>query len=40
MKAIEMPFINVLWMGTVVLMLGFSVAVFRRYKDFSKSLRG
>jgi cytochrome c-type biogenesis protein CcmF len=38
MKAIEMPFINILWLGTIVLMMGFSVAIYRRYKEFRKSL--
>ena len=38
MKAIEMPFINVLWLGTIVLMLGFSVAIYRRYTEFRKSV--
>ena len=37
MKAIEMPFINVLWLGTIVLMIGFSIAIARRYKEFKKS---
>jgi cytochrome c-type biogenesis protein CcmF len=37
MKAIEMPFINILWLGTIVLMLGFSVAIYRRYTEFRKS---
>jgi len=37
MKAIEMPFINVLWLGTIVLMFGFSVATYRRYKEFRKT---
>ncbi len=37
MKAIEMPFINILWLGTIVLMFGFSVATYRRYKEFRKS---
>jgi cytochrome c-type biogenesis protein CcmF len=35
-KAIEMPLINVLWLGTCVLMVGFTVAMVRRFKDFSK----
>jgi cytochrome c-type biogenesis protein CcmF len=34
-KAIEMPLINVLWLGTGVLMIGFTVAMVRRFKDFS-----
>ncbi len=36
MKALEKPLINVLWLGTLVLMLGFSVAIYRRYSEFSK----
>jgi len=38
MKAIEMPFINILWLGTIVLMIGFSVATYRRYKEFKKTV--
>jgi cytochrome c-type biogenesis protein CcmF len=38
MKAIEMPFINVLWLGTIILMMGFTVAIVRRYKEFKKSV--
>ncbi len=38
MKAIEMPFINVLWIGTIVLMIGFTVAIVRRYKEFKRSV--
>ena len=38
MKAIEMPFINVLWLGSLVLMLGFVVAISRRYKEFKRSV--
>lgn len=36
MKAIEKPLINVLWIGTLVLMLGFGVATYRRYGEFVK----
>jgi cytochrome c-type biogenesis protein CcmF len=36
MKAIEKPLINVLWAGTILLMIGFGIAVNRRYKDFIK----
>ncbi len=36
MKAIEKPFINVLWIGTLVTLVGFSVAGYRRYKEFSQ----
>ena len=37
MKAIEMPFINVLWLGTIVLMMGFAIAISRRYQEFKRS---
>ena len=36
MKALEKPFINVLWLGTFVLILGFLMASFRRFRDFVK----
>jgi cytochrome c-type biogenesis protein CcmF len=36
MKAREMPFINVLWIGTGVLVVGFCMAMGRRYSDFRK----
>jgi cytochrome c-type biogenesis protein CcmF len=36
MKAMEKPLINVLWIGTLVLMLGFGIAIFRRYTEFVK----
>ncbi len=36
MKAIEKPYINVLWLGTFVLMIGFGIATARRFKDFAK----
>lgn len=32
-KAMEKPFINVLWLGTGVLMMGFFVAMTRRFKE-------
>jgi cytochrome c-type biogenesis protein CcmF len=38
MKAIEMPFINILWLGTIVLMMGFTIAIVRRYKEFKRSV--
>ena len=37
MKALEKPLINVLWIGTLVLILGFSIAIYRRYNEFSAS---
>ena len=36
LKAIEKPLINILWLGTLVLMFGFGVAVVRRYQEFKK----
>lgn len=35
-KAKEFPLINVLWLGTGVLMIGFSIAMVRRFKDHMK----
>ncbi len=34
LKAMEKPFINVLWIGTLLLMVGFGVAIKRRYVEF------
>lgn len=36
LKAFEKPMINILWIGTLVLMVGFAVAIFRRYREFQK----
>jgi cytochrome c-type biogenesis protein CcmF len=35
-KAMEKPFINVLWIGTLVLMVGFGIAASRRVREFKK----
>ena len=35
-KAMEKPMINVLWLGTGVVMIGFSMAMVRRFKEFRK----
>lgn len=35
-KAMEKPFINVLWLGTGVLMMGFAIAMIRRFREFKK----
>jgi len=32
-KAMEKPYINILWIGTGVLMIGFSMAMIRRFKE-------
>ena len=36
MKATEKPLINILWLGTFVLVIGFVLATIRRFKDFVK----
>jgi cytochrome c-type biogenesis protein CcmF len=35
-EAVEKPWINVLWTGTLLLVIGFIVAIFRRYDEFVK----
>lgn len=35
-RAMEKPFINVLWIGTLVVMAGFAVATYRRAVEFKK----
>ncbi len=35
-KAMEKPYINVLWIGTLILMVGFGVAMSRRIREFKK----
>lgn len=36
LKAMEKPLINVLWIGTLMLVLGFVIAMIRRYTEFRK----
>lgn len=36
LKALEKPYINVLWIGTLVLMSGFTMALIRRSREFIK----
>lgn len=36
LKALEKPLINVLWIGTLILVIGFLMAIFRRYNEFAK----
>ena len=36
LKAMEKPLINVLWLGTLMVMTGFSVAMARRIREFTK----
>jgi cytochrome c-type biogenesis protein CcmF len=35
-KAMEKPYINVLWIGTLILMVGFGLATARRIREFKK----
>jgi cytochrome c-type biogenesis protein CcmF len=35
-KALEKPMINVLWIGTLLLMTGFTIAMIRRFREFVK----
>jgi cytochrome c-type biogenesis protein CcmF len=35
-KAMEKPWINILWIGTLVLMAGFFIAMVRRFNEFKK----
>ena len=37
MKALEKPLINLLWIGTFVVVLGFLIATVRRYREFRKT---
>ncbi|MFZ6011217.1 MAG: cytochrome C biogenesis protein, partial [Bacteroidota bacterium] len=35
-KAVEKPLINILWLGTLVLMAGFVLSIVRRFREFHK----
>jgi cytochrome c-type biogenesis protein CcmF len=39
MKAYEKPLVNILWIGTLVVVLGFGISTVRRYREFAK-MRG
>ena len=36
LEAVEKPLINLLWLGTFLLVIGFVIAIIRRYKEFIK----
>ncbi len=36
MEAVKKPWINLLWIGTFLLVIGFIVAIYRRYTEFMK----
>jgi cytochrome c-type biogenesis protein CcmF len=40
LKAIEKPFINVLWIGTCVMIIGFTMAIVRRFNDNQTPKKG
>jgi cytochrome c-type biogenesis protein CcmF len=37
-KTLEKPLINVLWLGTGILMIGFCLAMVRRFGDFNNAI--
>lgn len=37
LKAIEKPYINILWSGTLLLVVGYVIAIRRRYREFVQS---
>ena len=36
LEAVEKPMINILWIGTLVMVIGFGIAISRRYTEFMK----
>ena len=36
LKAIEFPYINLLWLGTFILIIGFTLAIIQRFKEFKR----
>jgi cytochrome c-type biogenesis protein CcmF len=36
LKALEKPMINILWLGTALVMIGFGIAISRRFREFQK----
>ena len=36
MKAIVFPYINFLWGGTILMVLGFILSIFRRVKEYKR----
>ena len=37
MKAIVFPFINLLWGGVIIMIIGFSIAIVKRTRDYKRS---
>lgn len=38
MKAIEFPYINFLWCGTIIMTIGFALSIFRRSKEIRRKI--
>jgi cytochrome c-type biogenesis protein CcmF len=36
MKAIKFPWINLVWGGTIIMIIGFTLAIIKRLKDLSR----
>ncbi len=36
LKAIEFPYINLLWLGTFILIFGFTLSIIQRFKEFGR----
>jgi cytochrome c-type biogenesis protein CcmF len=36
LKAIEFPYINLLWLGTLVLLFGFMLSIIQRFKELKR----
>ncbi len=36
LKVVEKPLINILWIGTFMLVIGMTMAIVRRYEEFRK----
>ena len=34
LEAVEKPWINILWLGTLLFAIGFGIAIYRRYTEF------
>jgi cytochrome c-type biogenesis protein CcmF len=37
LNALEKPYISLLWIGTILMGIGFAIAAVRRFKDMKKS---
>jgi cytochrome c-type biogenesis protein CcmF len=37
LKAIEFPYINLFWGGTIIMVIGFLLSIFRRNKEITQA---